>query len=359
MKKRTPKAVVFALCIFLVAGCGQNPGSAGAQNRQPEQTKSSRTDGTENTVEDMPAGTGGINTETGAAGGQETGPVTFTDALGYTVTIDHPARTAVLSQSYADAWILAGGTPDAVTEDAMELAGVTEHVVNLGSVKAPGVETILAEEIDFVILSAAIEGHVSVRETLNAAGVTTAYFEVEHFEDYRDMMQIFTAITGREDLYRENVARVEAGIQEQIARAGSARELKSAEGAEGPSVLFLRAFSTGVRAKGSDSMTGRMLADLGCINIADSDDSLLEDLSMEAIIAADPDFIFMTTMGESDEAALAMAEELFLSDPAFKELSAVKAGRYYVLPKELFHNKPNSRWDESYRILADDIYGTE
>ncbi len=78
----------------------------------------------------------------------------------------------------------------------MELAGVTEHVVNLGSVKAPGVETILAEEIDFVILSAAIEGHVSVRETLNAAGVTTAYFEVEHFEDYRDMMQIFTAITG-------------------------------------------------------------------------------------------------------------------------------------------------------------------
>lgn len=44
-------------------------------------------------------------------------------------------------------------------------------------------------------------------------------------------------------------------------------------------------------------MTGAMLKDLGAINIADADDSLLENLSMENIIADDPEDIFVVTMG--------------------------------------------------------------
>ena len=38
-----------------------------------------------------------------------------------------------------------------------------------------------------------------------------------------------------------------------------------------------------------NSVLGEMLAALGCVNIADSDASLLEELSMEAILAADPE----------------------------------------------------------------------
>ena len=44
-----------------------------------------------------------------------------------------------------------------------------------------------------------------------------------------------------------------------------------------------------------------MLADLGCVNIADSDESLLDDLSMEAIIAADPQYIFVTIQGNDSD----------------------------------------------------------
>ncbi|GBF71418.1 hypothetical protein LAWASA_4175 [Lawsonibacter asaccharolyticus] len=63
---------------------------------------------------------------------------------------------------------------------------------------------------------------------------------------------------------------------------------------EHPTVLLLRAYSTGVRAKNSDNITGVMLKDLGCINIADSDSGLLEEIQMESILAADPDHIFVT-----------------------------------------------------------------
>jgi iron complex transport system substrate-binding protein len=196
-------------------------------------------------------------------------------------------------------------------------------------------------------MSSGIAEQVGLRDTFESAGIKTAYFKVETFEDYAAMMKIFTDITGDKDSYQTNVEDVRSDIAAQIARADGSS----------PTILFLRAYSTGVKAQGSDTMTGQMLKELGCVNIADSEDSLLKDLNMEAIIAADPDYIFVTTMGESKEAALKMVDELLISNPAWSGLTAVKENRYHVLPKELFHMKPNNRWGESYQILADYLYG--
>lgn len=275
------------------------------------------------------------------------GAVTFTDDLGNKVLLEHPKKTAVLSGSYADAWQLAGGTVAAYTDDAKGTIEIKNDMLNLGELNTPNVESMIADKIDFVILSGAISQHVKLRDTLESAGIKTAYFKVENFEDYARMMKVLTDITGREDLYRKNVTDLQAEIQKQIARADSSK----------PTVLFLRAYSSGVKAQNSDSMTGKMLRDLGCVNIADQQGSLLDDLSMETIVAKDPDFIFVTTMGESKQAALDMVQKLLISNPAWSGLTAVRENRYYVLPKELFHLKPNNRWGESYQILADDLYG--
>ena len=79
-------------------------------------------------------------------------------------------------------------------------------------------------------------------------------------------------------------------------------------------------------------------------------------MSLEAIIAADPDYIFLTIMGTSDEKALSYMASHFESNPAWNGLTAVKEGRYMLLPKDLFHYKPNARWGESYAYLADILY---
>ena len=123
-----------------------------------------------------------------------------------------------------------------------------------------------------------------------------------------------------------------------------------------PNVLLLRAYSSGCKAKGSDNMTGAMLKDLGAINIADADDSLLENLSMENIIADDPEDIFVVTMGASQQKALDWLAENLQANPAWSGLSAVQSGHYYLLDKALFHYKPNARWGESYRTLAALLY---
>lgn len=276
----------------------------------------------------------------------------FEDALGYTVTVRTAEHVAAIGGSNAETWLLAGGTLTALTEDAYSERGIesSEEVINLGTVKSPDVETMILSGVDFAILNAKIAEHVALRSTLENAGITTAYFSIETFEDYLAMLKICTDITNRPDCYEENGLSIQKQIDDVIART---------PGRDAPSVLFIRAYSTGAKAKNSNTMTGAMLKDLGCRNIADSDDSLLENLSMEAIIREDPDFIFVTTQGASTEAAEKTLADSLQSNPAWGELSAVKNGRYIVLPRNLFHYKPNNRWGESYEMLAEILYGTK
>ena len=99
-----------------------------------------------------------------------------------------------------------------------------------------------------------------------------------------------------------------------------------------------------------------MLEELGADNIVTRYDSLLDDLSMETIIAADPDMVLVVPMGASEEAAAAYMAEHFEANPAWAGLTAVQNGRYTMLPKELFHYKPNARWADSYAYLARTLY---
>ena len=73
------------------------------------------------------------------------------------------------------------------------------------------------------------------------------------------------------------------------------------------------------------------------------------------MISADPDYIFVTTMGD-EQKALDYLDSLIAENPAWSELTAVKENHYVVLPKDLFHYKPNNRWGESYEYLAEILY---
>lgn len=291
---------------------------------------------------------------TSSAGAEQSaqGTCTFTDSLGNTVELEQPPkRVAALLGSYAETWLLAGGEVVAVTQDAYDERGLElpEDTVNLGANQQPDLEALFAAEPDLVLLTPDLDGQMGLRDSLEAAGIPAAWFKVETFDDYLNMLKICTDLTGRSDLYQKNGLDIQSEIDAAIA---------SVPEGEAPTVLLLRAYSSGVRAKNSDNIAGAILKDLGAANIADSDSGLLEDLQMESILAADPEFIFVTTMGASQEAALESLDELLHSDPAWQTLTAVKEDRVEVLPKDLFHYKPNARWGESYQMLAELMYGS-
>ena len=277
--------------------------------------------------------------------------VEFVDAQGTQVALQSWDRVVSLYGSFAELWLLSGGTLVGATTDAVEERGLDlgGDVALVGNVKTPSLEEVLALEPDFVILSADIEGHVALDESLTDVGVPHAYFRVDNFEDYCTLLRQFCRMTGRDDLFEEYGAAQQQRVERIKAAAAQMQDAA-------PTVLLIRAYSTGAKAKGTDIFAGAMLAELGADNIVTRYDSLLEDLSMETIIAADPDLILMVPMGANEDAAAAYMAEHFEANPAWAGLTAVQNGCYAMLPKELFHYKPNARWADSYAYLAKILY---
>ena len=275
--------------------------------------------------------------------------ITFTDALGREVTVKkNVGRVAALLGSFADVWTLAGGKLCAAAEDAWEDFGLLlDGAVNIGGAHSPSLELLLSSAPDLVIASSSTASNIEMKDTLVAAGITVAYFEVDCFEDYLAMLDVTTSITGRKDLYEKNGLL----LKEQIEKIKEDYKNQSLSESENK-ILLLRASSTTVKAKGSrGTILGEMLADMGCINIADQSSGILENLSIESIIMEDPRHIFIVTMGSDTEAAKESVRNMINENPAWSSLNAVKENRLHIMDKKLFNLKPNARFAEAYGKL--------
>lgn len=275
--------------------------------------------------------------------------VTFTDDLKREVTVSkNPQKVAALIGSFADVWNLAGGSVCAAPDDAWSDFGLDiDGAVNIGGAHSPSLELLLSAEPDFVIASASTAADVDMKEVLENAKITVAYFDVDCFEDYLNMLDICTDITGRKDLYEKNGLNIKNKI-EKIKENMEGKNIPD----EQKTVLLLRASAGFVKAKNSEgTVLGEMLSDLGCINIADSDKSLLENLSIESILKSDPYRIFIVTMGDDTDAARNSLSRIMKENPAWNDLGAVKENRMYFMDKKLFNLKPNARWADAYEQL--------
>lgn len=276
--------------------------------------------------------------------------IIFTDALNREIHIEKsPERVAALIGSFADVWQLSGGSVCAAAEDAWDDFGLElGDAVNIGGAHSPSVESLLSADPDFVIASASTASNVEMKETLENAGITVAYFDVDCFEDYLSMLDICTDITGRKDLYEQNGTMLQAqidAIKEECLQANLPENERK--------ILLLRASSGFVKAKGSEgTILGEMLADLGCINIADSDEALLENLSVESVIREEPYRIFVVTMGDDTETAIDNLTRMMEENPAWGSLEAVSENRLHIMDRKLFNIKPNAKWAEAYEQLS-------
>ena len=279
--------------------------------------------------------------------------VIFTDDLGREVTVPiNPERVTALLGSFAHMWSLAGGTVVATADDAWDefKMDLPQTTINIGSTKKPSLEKVFESNPDFIIASAGTRINLEWQDTLEASNIPTAYFEVSSFEDYLRVLDICTQITGQKDLYKlhglAQQERIDAVIEkskERLERIGTA-----------PKILFLRVSASAVYAKSNnDTVLGEMLADLGCVNIADKENSLLENVSIEHILEQEPDYIFVVQLGDNEQGTKQFMENLFQEQPAWKSLTAVKEGRMMYLDKNLYSLKPNDRWAEAYEKLEE------
>lgn len=324
MKRHILSSILLFALLLTACGRSAQPGSQSAEQSQPVDVSS------------------------------EAGKIAFTDALGQEFSIDPPRRAVVMIGSFADVWVLAGGEDvlAATANDAWESYGLDlgEETANIGSPMKPSAELVLGAEPDLVIASSLSPSNLELQETFQRAGIPAAYFDVSSFQNYLDLLDLFTRLTG----HPENFEKYGTDVKAQVDKAVGRRAGYSFA----PTVLTLQVSGSSVKVKNSeDNVLGPMLAELGCENIADRDGALLEELSLEAILRDDPDYIFAVYHGTDEGAARANLEETLLSNPAWASLSAVEGGRFHILERRMYSLKPNALWGEAYEQLADILCG--
>ena len=276
---------------------------------------------------------------------------TFTDDLGRKVTVKSHKRVVACMGSLADAWQLAGGTLVGASDDAFGHYAVdSSKVSGVGRSTSLNLESIIALKPDFVIMTGISDGkhatgvsQADAESALKEAGIPVAFFKVTTFDDYKRMMGVFCAITGRDDLYKKNVTKV----GEKIKSAVSTYSVKS----KSPSVLIVSAFSKGLVVQNTSGMAGAIVKDLGAVNVADEHPSLLSDFSLEAAVEANPDYVLVLAASDDTATAQKYYDQVVGSNSAWQGMDVVKEGRVTMLDAAHFLYKPNADWAESY-VLA-------
>lgn len=272
---------------------------------------------------------------------------TFTDSEGEIVELSHkPQKTAVLFSSLAECWIEAGGEVYVTVGESVERGLVKEEteLVDKGAGKTVDTEKLISLEPDFVICSADIASHRDVASALKKAKIPVAMLRMDTFEDYLTILRTLTKITGKTENYEQFGENAKSEIEQII--SGEKRE-------NNPKILFVRSgssYSSAKAKKADDNFAAKILEDFGCINIADKAEVLLDNLSAEVILKENPQYIFVSVMGDYDNSKAYMQE--LLAKKEYASLDAVKNGRVYFLPKEMFQYKPCGRWAESYRYIS-------
>ncbi len=330
-------AVLFTGCSKYVESKNDNP----AEEKLPSEEKGST--GKENEKEESAASDYGITIN------EE--DIAYMGASGEEVTIKkNPQRVVVLQNSLLEMWDQAGGTVVGRVEESedktVENAMSAEVVGAMGS---PSLEKILALQPDLVIASPSYSAQREMIPVLKQNNIQVIDLDNDLLEDYYKTVRLFTAITGREDLYENHVNDIQKKVDEIVSKAPEDKNYKAV-------IMFATAKSITVRD--SDTMVGEMVKDLNVINISDSADAGADTktFSMEKILQEDPDFIFVQTMGSDLEKITERLKSDALDNPAWASLTAVKEDRYIVLPKDLYLYKPNDRYPEAYEGLAKMIY---
>ncbi len=256
----------------------------------------------------------------------------------------HALTTAAVSRSVGDLWLLAGGELAGMTEDGMDLRGITEDTKIIGTVTNPSLEAIAALSPDLVLLSGELPTHRKLSEELEARDIRTKMISVNSFADYDLVMQELTDMTGRKDRYKENVTEVGEEIG-RILESASEKDLLKGK------YLALRISATKNKALKNDYFACEIFNAFGLENIA-GDNLAFDELNPEAVLDADPDIIFVIEQGKSDGARKSFTEN-FSGKPLWQEMTAVKNGHVFDLPKEYFQYKPNAKWDEAYRYVME------
>lgn len=272
---------------------------------------------------------------------------TIVDFVGRQVTLEAPPQRIVgMSASISEMLFAIGVKPVGVTA-GMDFPAEAASLPTFGTGYQPDLEALAALEPDLIIGNAQL--NMGILDKLEAIAPTIMVMTLKP-GDVPNNVRLLGQATWH-DTEAEYLARAYEGY------LAMADLIGSLHAADAPSVLIIVGTLDQPNYGKSETYLGDMAKRLGATNIADGEADAgpfpgYAQLSIEAIVDADPDYIFTITRGAPTPMPESMA-----SDPIWSSLSAFKNGHVYELDNRLFVESPGPRFVEAMAQLVNILYG--
>lgn len=277
----------------------------------------------------------------------EGAPVTLTDMMGRTITLDAPA-TRVVALTASDCEILyALGAGDALVGRG-EYCDYPEAALQVQSVESgyeTNIEQIIALQPQLVIMNTMAQTKEGV-EAMESAGLKVLVNSIKSIDGVYEAITLIGAATGRDEQARALIA----GMQADFA------EIKQKVPAGGEKTVYFEVspLQYGLWTAGQSTFLDELATMLGLTN-AFADVNEYAEVSAEQVIARDPDIIVTVAMYYGEGAT--PVEEI-LSREGWQGMKAVQS-------KAVFNadgnetSRPGPRLVNAARSLYAFVYGGE
>lgn len=292
--------------------------------------------------------------------------VTFTDAVSQENTITvakNPKNVVNLYGSFTTLWYEAGGSvigciggksttalyEEYIGRDITGDEGVTV-VAESASGKKWDVETIIGLQPELIICSTAMSGYSTIESPAKAANIPVVVVNYDDFADYLKWFKVFCNLNNQPELWESVAMKALNEVVDVLTECPEEEKV---------TVFSMFSGAESLQANTSNTVVGAMITAMNGENIVDGwkDSTGAErlDINLETVYMANPDIIVVQCHA-GPEAAKEQVAEIYGNDVVWQSLKAVSEGKVFYLEKELFHNKPNSRFAEAYRKLAEVLY---
>lgn len=335
MKKKTISVMLtlmLSAAAVFAAGCGGN--AEETDHTQEESTEGVQAEGTEDAEDSVSEG------QSDSTGGGETQyPLTVTDDLGNSVTIEEePQRVISLSPANTETLFALGADEKIVGRtDYCTYPEEAAEVDSIGSYTSPNTELIISLSPDVIFASDYIDD--AVREQVENAGAKVIVFTANDLESVEQDILTAGQVLNQNQEAADLVNGMESDMEEIQGILAAKTEAKSA-------FIDLGDYYSA----GPGSLLGSVLDDIGVENVVADTGEAWPQVSVEKIIESDPDVYI----------SLFTAPEELKQVAGLSSLDCIQNDQiiYYdgLSPEADLIQRAGPRLVEGMRLLAEQIY---
>ena len=271
------------------------------------------------------------------------------DDLDREVTLEKkPERIVVTSASFLEPLHEVGGEVVGRPDSRTKMPDYAKDKASVGKVYQIDVEKVLSCEPDLVIINKGM--NEKLVDTLETSGIKTLVVDMKSYADVKREVALFAQLTGEKEKGEALISSMDKKIQ----------SVKEKIPQEKRRVSIIHSTNQGLTVQLSGSIAGSIAEMLGWENVAGDMTPLEKDpdsapYSLETMVEKNPELLFVTSMGKLEEIKASM-DATMAENPAWQSVEAVRQGKVYYLPQDLFLLSPGIHYPEAVELMAKLVY---